>query len=80
MNEDKIFNLLEKFYVEFHELKGDVSELKKDVRKVNIKIDEEIIETQKALLDGYKDNAEHIAILDDKVDRLQMDVNNMSMK
>lgn len=80
MNEDKIFGLLEKFYGEFQELKSDVNGMKNDIRKIDIKIDEQLIPTDKALLDGYKDNAEHIAIIDDKVDRLQMDVNSISIK
>lgn len=87
MGEDKVFGLLEKFYGEFQELKNDVngmkndvSGMKNDIRKIDIKIDEQLLPTDKALLDGYKDNAEHIAIIDDKVDRLQMDVNSISIK
>ena len=73
MDENKVYDLLEKFYIEFQELK-------QDVKKIDLKIEEQLIQTDKALLDGYKDNAEHISIIDDKIDRLQMDVNNMSMK
>lgn len=80
MEENKIFDLLEKFYGEFQELKNDVNNIKNDIRKIDIKIDEQLIPTDKALLDGYKDNAEHISIIDDKVDGLQMDVNSISMK
>ena len=94
MDENKMFDLLEKIYVEVQEtksdisdikedvsiLKEDVSSLKKEVRRIGIQIDEEIIPVQRALLDGYHDNAEKISILDDKVDRLQMDVNSLSAK
>ncbi|MCB2358778.1 hypothetical protein [Clostridium estertheticum] len=31
-------------------------------------------------MDGYKCNSEHITIIDDKIDRLQIDVNSISMK
>ena len=101
MDESKMFDLLEKIYVEVQEtksdisgikegvsilkedvsnLKQDVSILKKEVRRIGIQIDEEIIPVQRALLDGYQDNSEKISILDDKVDRLQMDVNIISAK
>ena len=101
MDENKIFDLLEKIYVEVQStkddvstlksdvstlkgdvntLKSDVSTLKGDVRKIGIKIDEEIIPIQKALLDGYKQNAEQIAIMDEKIDKLQIDVNCLTAK
>ncbi|MBU3201633.1 hypothetical protein LL037_12290 [Clostridium estertheticum] len=31
-------------------------------------------------MDGYKGNSEHITIIDDKIDRLQIDVNSIIMK
>lgn len=87
MDENKMFDLLEKIYVEVQETKIKVNNIEKVVqnhadqlKKIDLKIEEQLIQTDKALLDGYKDNAEHIAIIDDKVDRLQMDVNNISMK
>ena len=87
MDENKIFGLLEKIYVEVQEVKNEVQEIKNEVKevknevkKINVKIDGKLIPTDKALLDGYKDNAEHITIVDDKIDRLQMDVNSISMK
>lgn len=34
----------------------------------------------KVLLDRYKDNSEHITIIDDKIDSLKIDVNTTTMK
>ena len=78
----------------FKELKTDVKSIKEevkeitqrldtietDVKKLDIKIDSELIPNSVATLDGYKDNAEHITIINDKIDRLQIEVNSISMK
>ena len=65
---------------EVDSIKNEVNSIKDEVRKLGIKIDSELIPTAVATLDGYKDNAEHILIIDDKIDRLRIDVNNISMK
>lgn len=99
MDENKMFELLEKIYVEVQETKKEVNchtqrldsfdkrfdsidkrfdSLESEVKKIGIKIDEEMIPAQKALLDGYKQNAENITALDGKLDRLQIDVNKAS--
>jgi len=65
---------------EVDSIKNEVNSIKDEVRKLGIKIDSELIPTAVATLDGYKDNAEHITIIDDKIDRLRIDVNNISMK
>ena len=87
MDENKIFDLLEKIYIDVQETKTKVNDIEKVVqshteqlKKIDLKIEEQLIQNDKALLDGYHDNAEHISIIDDKIDRLQMDVNNISMK
>ena len=54
--------------------------IENDVKKLSVTIDEKLIPTDVAILDGYKDNSEHITIIDDKIDRLQIDVNSISMK
>ena len=54
--------------------------LENEVKKIGARIDGKLIPTNEALLDGYKDNAEHITIIDDKIDRLQIDVNTITMK
>ena len=94
MDENKIFDLLEKIYIDVQETKSEVKNhterfnnvesrldtIQKEVKKLGITIDEKLIPTDNAILDGYKDNAEHITIIDDKIDRLQIDVNSISMK
>lgn len=80
MDENKIFDMLEKIYTDVQETKVKVSSIENNVKKLGITIDEKLVPTDNALLDGYKDNAEHIAIIDNKVDKLQMNVNNISMK
>lgn len=94
MDENKMFDLLEKIYIEVQETKGEVKShterfnnveirldaLENEVNKIGIKIDGELIPTDKALFDGYKDKTEHMTIIDDKIDRLQIDVNSISMK
>lgn len=94
MDENKIFELLEKIYVEvqshekrldniddkFNSIDKTFGSLENEIRKIGLKIDEEIIPTQQALLDGYKQNAEHINVIEDKIDNMQMDINTLTMK
>ena len=94
MDENKMFEMLEKIYVEVQETKKEVQEtikevkshtirldtLENEIKKIGVNIDGKLIPTNEALLDGYKSNTEHITIIDDKIDRLQMDVNSISMK
>ncbi|MGH4052357.1 MAG: hypothetical protein ACREVX_13685 [Clostridium sp.] len=91
MDDNKIFEFMTKMYSEMQEgFKGIKAEFKEntqrldiienDIKKISAKIDGKLIPTTEGLLDGYKDNAEHIAIIDDKIDRLQIDVNSITMK
>ena len=94
MDENKMFDLLEKIYVEVQETKKEVKShtdkfnnvdnridgLENEIKKLGARIDGKLIPTSDALLDGYKGNSEHITIIDDKIDRLQVDVNSISMK
>ena len=94
MDDNKMFDLLEKIYVEVQETKKEVKShtdkfnnvdnrldgLENEIKKLGVRIDGKLIPTSEALLDGYKDNSEHITIIDDKIDRLQIDVNSISMK
>ena len=90
-DDNKLFEFMTKIYSEMQEgfkglkteiksIKEEISSIKEEVKKIGIKIDSELIPTDIAILDGYKDNAEHITIIDDKIDRLQIDVNSLSMK
>ncbi|MBU3156891.1 hypothetical protein [Clostridium estertheticum] len=91
MDENKIFEFMTKMYSEmqegFKDIKTEVKEntkrldaIENDVKKLGVRIDGKLIPTSDALLDGYKGNSEHITIIDDKIDRLQIDVNSIIMK
>lgn len=88
--DDKVFDMLEKIYIEVqshgnrlnvieNEVKK-ISSLENEIKKVGMQIDGKVIPTSEALLDGYKGNSENITIIDDKIDRLQIDVNSITMK
>lgn len=91
MADNEMFELMSKMYSEiqegFKDIKKELNDhterfdsIENDIKKLGAKIDGKLIPTSEALLDGYKANAEHITIIDDKVDRLQIDVNSISMK
>ena len=95
MADNEMFELMSKMYSEMQEgfkkndkrfdamEKGNAARfdsIENDIKKLGAKIDGKLIPTSEALLDGYKANAENITIIDDKVDRLQIDVNSISMK
>ena len=91
MDDNKMFEFMTKMYSEMQEgfknLKTEAKEntqrldtIENEVKKLGVKIGGKLSPTTEGLLDGYKDNAEHIAIIDDKIDRLQIDVNAITMK
>lgn len=83
-NENKTFELLEKMYIEMQQGFSKVNErldnLESDVKKIGATIDGDIKIKTEALFDGYKGNTENLEIIDDKLDNIQMDINNLSMK
>lgn len=62
------------------ELKIDVNDIKKDVKKIGATIDGEVKPKIEALFDGYKSNTEHIKELGDKIDEININVNNLNIK
>jgi Sec-independent protein translocase protein TatA len=80
-NDDKIFELMEKFYGEFSEFKQDMNEFKQDmnefkqetkeelkgIKKTVVNIENDHGNKLKALFDGQKQNAE-------KLDRIEAEV------
>jgi uncharacterized coiled-coil DUF342 family protein len=89
--EDRTFTLLEKMYSEFKEFKEEMigfkedmtsfkDETKKCFKTIETKIEVEVSQKLEALFDGYKTNSEKIDELSNKVDNLQFDVNNISIK
>jgi len=88
---NEMFELLTKIYSEFQSMKSDVNErfdtlegkvdnLESEVRKTNVTIENEIKPKIEALFDGYKQNTEAIYELTDKVDYLQSDINNLTIR
>ena len=54
--------------------------IENEVKKLGVMIDGKLIPTGEALMDGYKDITERITLIDDKIDRLQIDLNTITMK
>ena len=90
-DEDKLFEFMTKMYSEMQtgfksvntrldNVEGEISDIKADVQKIGAKIDGELIPKQQALFDGYKQNTEAIYALSNKVDYLQTDVNNLTIR
>jgi archaellum component FlaC len=55
-------------------------ETKNSFQRIETKIEVEVSQKLEALFDGYKTNSEKIDELGNKVDNLQFDVNNISIK
>lgn len=83
--DDKIFDLLEKLYIEVQEMKqvmatkddikdmatkADIAEVKQSIVRLEDKVDT----NHKALYDGYKLTYEKLTTLEDKVDKLDKKV------
>lgn len=64
----------------FDNLEGRVDNLESIVRKTNMTIENEIKPKIDSLFDGYKQNTEAIYDLTNKVDDLQADVNNLTIR
>lgn len=82
--EDKTFELLEKMYTEmqqgFKAVNERIDNVEGEVKKIGATIDGDIKPKVEALFDGYKANTEKLELLADKVDDLQISVNNLSIK
>lgn len=74
--DDKIFDLLEKMYVEIQEMKANMV-TKDDLAKTNqsiVRLEDKMDTNHKALYDGYKLTYEKLTTLEDKVDKLDKKV------
>lgn len=72
--EDKVFDLLEKMYIEMQEMKINMA-TKQDIVRIENKMDT----NHKALYDGYKQSIEGITEVNEKLDRLTGDLNYLDM-
>jgi len=64
----------------FDGLEYKVNNLESTVNKTNIIIENDIKPRIESLFDGYTQNTEAINLLTDKVDDLQVDVNNLTIR
>jgi len=65
---------------EIHGLKCEVSEVKDDVKKLGTKMDTEISDKVRALFDDRQILHEKLDEISGKIDMLQLDVNNLTVK
>ena len=88
---NEMFDLLTKMYSEVKGIKSDINGMKSDINgrfdnlehkvdKTNIIIENDIKPKIQALFDGYKQNVEVINALTNKIDDLQTDVNNLTIR
>lgn len=85
MDRDKqIYDLLEKIYIELQETK---EELKSEIRdnrlaivKLETKIENEITDKIRGLYDAREVTNDKLDIIDEKMDKVQFDINNLTMK
>ncbi|HEX9027340.1 MAG TPA: hypothetical protein VF839_12860 [Clostridium sp.] len=88
---NEMVDLLNKMYSEVQEMKSDINgrldnidlkfdNLERKVDKTNIIIENDIKPKIEVLFDGYKQNTESINALTNKIDDLQTDVNNLTIR
>jgi predicted nucleic acid-binding Zn-ribbon protein len=80
----QIYDLLEKIYVELQETK---EELKSEIRdnrlaivKLETKIENEITDKIRGLYDAREVTNDKLDIIEEKMDKVQFDINNLTMK
>lgn len=77
--EDKVFELLEKMYVEFSEFRKETREELKELKKDIIRIENEHGKKFDALFDGYKQLAEGQKEHGRCLDRIETKLDNLSL-
>ncbi|WZL73691.1 hypothetical protein QBE52_02845 [Clostridiaceae bacterium 35-E11] len=83
-NNSEMMNLLEKIYLELQqtkkELKDEISENRKSIIKLESIIESEISDKIRGLYDSREVINDKLDVLDEKMDKMQFDVNNLTMK
>lgn len=73
MDNEKMFDLLEKFYGEFNkfqnETKAELAELKNKTTKIELSIETDINPKIQALLDGHVNHSEQLSRIEKEVTR-----------
>jgi hypothetical protein len=67
--DDKLFNLLEKVYLELQEVKQEVRKNNEDIAKTNILLENDFRPKMESLFDGYKQNTKLLEDIRDEVAR-----------
>ena len=62
------------------EVKSEVAGVKSEILKTNMTIEHHVKPKIDALFDGYKQNSESLVRVEEKIDNLQIDVNNLTIK
>ena len=76
-NQDKVLNMLEKIYEELQDTK---KELKADILAIETKIENEVSDKVRALYDHREIVNSKLDEIDEKVDKLHLDINNLTLK
>lgn len=82
-NENKLFDLMEKMYMELQETRSEMKEMKTDVKDVKgrvINIENDQGKKIDALFDAREVTNDKLDDIDEKIDKVQFDVNNLTMK
>lgn len=83
MDNEKLFNLMEKMYIEMHSnfkevradingLKSDVTGLKADVKDLKagqLRLEDRLEDTSKTLFDGYMQNTERLTRIEEELSK-----------
>lgn len=81
---NELFELMTKMYSDMQEgfsnVNKRIDKVENEVIKTNITIENDVKPKIEALFDGYKQNTEVINELADKVDDLQTDINNLTIR
>lgn len=88
---NELFELMTKMYSDMQEgfsnvnkrldnVENRLDKVENEVSKTNITIENDVKPKIEALFDGYKQNTEAINELSDKVDDLQADINNLTIR
>ena len=94
MENEKLFEFMEKIYsqmqggfksvdVRLDKMDGRLDKMDGRLDRLEagqLSLENKLEETRKTLFDGYIQNTEKLILLDKKVDRLQIDVNSLSLK
>ena len=81
---DKLFNLMEKMYIEFSQFRGEMTDFKHDTNqslmKIDIKLENEVLEKIRALCDDRAEVKESWADIKMKIDNQAIKLENHEVR